>query len=478
MNDSQTIRFNRGSDLPRAFGAPAAPPASAAPASDLSWSEAYERRMLTEISTVVLDTLHQLNCVRADARAVAFAREDRAICAIDPAGVANINKIFSQNTQHHLSTALKGRKVVLTNTRGIFVQIAWQPEPYIEVKAAPIDYARQPSALHVPLGIGKQGPTWASITELDSVLIGGARRMGKTQLVHSWIVALKRGGQATLVLYDGKGGVEFGAHAGPNVTVADNLATALQAVSAEVESRQALFVKHGARSLSEYNARVAAKLRPIVLVIDEATDALQKYPQAEPILNELIARCGAFGVHPVLATQRPDAKHLSGIARTNLGARIALPVPDVNSSRMILNQGGAERLPARANQPNRLIARFGARALTLQSFLIDARAITATDGAGRGDDDKPRRAAALDEDQIALVQLAMQHLDGRFAIEHVLELSRKTGLRISKDRINALAREWEMRGWLTPVERDPKTGAAIARKVRPLLAQMAGVATI
>ena len=51
----------------------------------------------------------------------------------------------------------------------------------------------------------------------------------------------------------------------------------------------------------------------------------------------------------------------------------------------------------------------------------------------------------------------------------------QTGLGMSKDKINALAREWELRGWLTPVGRDPKTGAAVARHVKPALAQLAGI---
>ena len=60
-------------------------------------------------------------------------------------------------------------------------------------------------------------------------------------------------------------------------------------------------------------------------------------------------------MHPVFATQRPDAKTLSGVARTNLGTRIALPVPDGGSSRTILAQVGAENLPARPYSANRML---------------------------------------------------------------------------------------------------------------------------
>ena len=206
---------------------------------------------------------------------------DRAVCVVDPAGVININRIYSDNTKHQLKTALKGRKVVMTNTRGVFIQVAWQPEPFIELKAAPLDWGTQPSPLHLPVGITRKGPLWMSIEELDSVLIGGSRRMGKTMILHSWIQALQQGGAVQLVLFDGKANIEFGDYARPDTLAAEDLHAALQSVLHEVSQREKLFRAAHVRNLREYNAQVSAKLKPIVIVIDEIADVLDKHPQAE-----------------------------------------------------------------------------------------------------------------------------------------------------------------------------------------------------
>ena len=425
------------------------------------------QRLATEIGERVKATLVQLGTLSEDARIAVVPYPDRALCIVDPAGVRNINKIYSDNTRHQLKTALKGRRVVLTNTRGVYIQVAWQPEPFIELKAAPIDWATQPSPMHVPIGITRQGPLWMSIEELDSVLIGGARRMGKSTLLHSWIQALQQGGKCKLVLFDGKANVEFGDYARPDTVAAEDLHAALADVLREVSAREKLFRAAHVRNLREFNAATRNKLPPIVLILDEVADVLDKHPEAEGILNELIARCGAFGVHPVFATQRPDAKTLSGVARTNLGTRIALPVPDSGSSRTILAQVGAEKLPARPYSANRMLFKWSARVTEVQAFLVSSQGPVA----------KQVTAAApeLSEDERSLVEIAMRQLDGAFPIAEVYRLGRYSGVYYSKDRVNDLAKQWELRGWLSPVQRDPKTGIPRPRKVLPDLIEAAGL---
>jgi hypothetical protein len=83
---------------------------------------------------------------------------------------------------------------------------------------------------------------------MDSVLIGGSRRMGKTRVIHGFIQALIRGRQAELLLWDGKNGVEFGRYAGqPHTKVipAEGLPEVLSDLSGEMVRRQALFQQTG-----------------------------------------------------------------------------------------------------------------------------------------------------------------------------------------------------------------------------------------
>ena len=70
-----------------------------------------------------------------------------------------------------------------------------------------------------------------------------------------------------------------------------------------------------------------------------------------------IARLGrAAGVHLVIATQRPDAKIISGETKANLGVRINAGRTDSNASSMILGTGDGTRV--KSNPRGRLYLRI------------------------------------------------------------------------------------------------------------------------
>lgn len=70
-----------------------------------------------------------------------------------------------------------------------------------------------------------------------------------------------------------------------------------------------------------------------------------------------VARLGrAAGVHLVIATQRPDAKIISGETKANLGVRINCGRTDSNASSMILGTGDGTRV--KANPRGRLYLRI------------------------------------------------------------------------------------------------------------------------
>ncbi|HID83688.1 MAG TPA: hypothetical protein EYP54_00960 [Anaerolineales bacterium] len=129
----------------------------------------------------------------------------RVILAFDPLALRNPEAVVSECFVHRLSTALGGRQVVVTNSRGLFLQVAYRlPPPVTRLESRPLDLSQQPTPLHVPIGRTQQGrDLWLPLPELDSVLIAGTRRMGTTNLLHTWIQALHHGsGQA---LHHGSG---------------------------------------------------------------------------------------------------------------------------------------------------------------------------------------------------------------------------------------------------------------------------------
>lgn len=416
----------------------------------------FHRVLAQDLGGRVRKVLLGLNTIKPDTTIFIWPREERVVCLIDPLGVSNIEQLLSSRAHHHIQTACQGRRVVFTNHRCAAIQVAYFPEPVREIQTAALDWSQQPSAHHVPVGMTARESLWLSVIEMDTVLIGGARRMGKTRLIHSWIQALLRGKQAKLLLWDGKNGLEFARYAGqPQVTVAGDLREALAPLVAEVGERERLFRGRGVTSLAEYNAGAGAKLPILVPVIDEAAFIPD---EAGKTIVELVARCGAFGVHPIFATQRPDADNLRGLLRANLSTRIALPVTSRIESQLILGQSGAEKL---TKTPGRLLVAWRARLIEAQAFTFDLPAAEQL---------TPHASIAqLSDDERHLVAIAVRDCDGVFKIR---DLTGKSG--ISKDAVLDLAARWELSGWLTPVQTNAK-GHRIGRRVTPTLAEMAGV---
>ena len=381
--------------------------------------------------------------------------DERVILAFDPLALRKPEAVVSERFVHRLSTTLGGRRVVPTNSRGLFLQVAYRPPPPVtRLESAPLDLSQQPSPLHVPIGRTQRGDLWLSLPEIDSVLIGGTRRMGKTNLLHTWIQALLHGGQARLFLWDGKGGVEFARYtAHPLAQVSHDLDDLLPPLSDAMVRRQALLRRSGHPNLAAYQQATGDRLPLLVLIVDELAQAGETEQDA---LARLVAVGGAFGVHPVLATQRPDAGAVRGLIRSNLATRIALPVPTRHESQIILGRSGAEKLP---KMPGRLLFTWNARLVVAQAY----RAVLDASAPG------PKSRSLLAPWEVALVRVAVQELGGWFRIR---DLAEATG--VSRDRINVLAKRWEAMGYLTPVQRDAR-GHSLGRQVTLTLVEAAGL---
>lgn len=299
----------------------------------------------------------------------AWPRDDRLILVIDPEMIRNQGKILSADFKHDLSTILAGRRVVQTNSRGIFIQVAYTPPPAPQsLRSEPLDMTSQPSPLHIPIGMTRNGPFWISLVEADSIIVAGRRGMGKSRIIHGCIMALIHGGQAELYLRDGKGGLEFLRYAGHECVklAQNNLKSALLELQLEVNVREKILSSEGVTSTTEFNEiHPDRRMSAIALVIDEIAHIPD---DCRPILGDLIGRCRAYGIFPIMGTTYPGHKEVGGLIKANIGFRIALPVPTQNESRVILGAKGAESLP---KIQGRMLFEWNARMIEAQAFIIN-----------------------------------------------------------------------------------------------------------
>lgn len=377
----------------------------------------------------------------------AWPLPDRLVLVIDPELITRQNQVVGNaQFRHDLSTILAGRRVVVTNSRGIFVQIAYTPPPAKGgLRSLPLDLSQQPSPLHVPLGMRREGPLWLPITALGVVVLGGVRGMGKTRVIHGMIQALVNGGLCELYLDDGKQGVEFGRYGSQEGVklIHGRTRAGLEEVIGEVSRRNPLLIGAGVTSVEEYNERHADSiLKPIVVVIDE-TSLLDK--DCFALVDTLVGTGRYGGVYLILATTYPTHEYLHPSWKANATC-IALPVPTHRESIVILGRKGAEELP---NMRGRMLMEWQARMVELQAFRVELPAAR----------DNLRLGPVLEGVELDAV-LSIIGNGGLVTIELFKKLIGERSDWKARKTLN----DWERRGWL---EKDSANGNA--RRITPLL---------
>ncbi len=235
------------------------------------------------------------------------------------------------------------------------------------------------SKAELPLLFGKDAAGRELVADLASMphmLVAGATGQGKSVCLNSLINGLlmtRTPEQLKFIMVDPKS-VEFTAYAAiphllvPVITDNRKVVFSLRWAVAEMEKRLKLFARARVRNIYDFNHRktftqtdmfgtedpvrtdMPRTVPYIVIIIDEVADLMATSAKdVVPDIGRLTAKARAAGIHLILATQRPDAKVITGTIKANIPGRVAFKTSQSIDSRTILDEAGAENLIGRGD---------------------------------------------------------------------------------------------------------------------------------
>jgi FtsK/SpoIIIE family len=247
-------------------------------------------------------------------------------------------------------------------------------------------------ALKFLVGMAASGDvTVADLARLPHLLIAGATGSGKSVFLRSLLCSLLEQHSAkelSILLVDPKQ-VDFLPFEDlPHLidrriifNPAEAVAVLADLIDSEIAKRRPILKRAGVTNVLEYYEGGGSphEIPQIVVVVDEFADlgsTLGRGERAE--FMSLVQRFGqitrAFGIHLVLATQRPSVQVITGDIKANMTARVALKVQAPQDSVTILGHGGAEALRDKGD----LLFEHGGESERLQGFLVTPRDVAAT----------------------------------------------------------------------------------------------------
>ena len=207
------------------------------------------------------------------------------------------------------------------------------------------------------LGESFTGHVTVDLARVPHILLGGATGSGKSILLKLLLMQANKKG-ANVCIADFKGGVDFPPvwHKECQMCFEEqSTLELLTELTEELERRKRLLKAAGLPNIDHYNAVTGENLQRYIFACDELAEMLDKTgltkDQKEIVAKiesrlSIIARQGrAFGIHLILATQRPDSTILNGQIKNNINCRICGRADNVLSMIILDNTDAADQIP-------------------------------------------------------------------------------------------------------------------------------------
>lgn len=285
-----------------------------------------------------------------------------------PAGV-NLSKILARDKELALNLAVDKIRIEapIPGTRSVGVEIPNARSADVRLRGVLESSEWKKCTDPLAFAVGKDisgHSVIANLAKMPHLLIAGTTGSGKSVMTNTLITSLlyrNAPSDMKLIIVDPKQ-VEMAQYQDiphlltPIITQTDKALSAMKWSVGEMERRYTLMAEEKVKNIADYNTKIASqaskdeeqkasKMPYIVIVIDEMADLMMMAGKDLEMLIVRIAQKGrAAGIHLVLATQRPEVKVITGLIKANIPGRIAFAVGSQMDSRIMLDQGGAEKL--------------------------------------------------------------------------------------------------------------------------------------
>lgn len=388
------------------------------------------------------------------------------LAVMDPQNLGGkIVRYASEDVRHQIGTALNGLPVAISNHNGLRYAVLLSPKPRLKRKVL---FEKMPGAADTfEIGADLTGPVALHPDRVINMIVAGSQGSGKSNLMrllahtarhHGWDLYLADPMQHTFSP-EVWGGLVPHPVAGSRREVLEMV----QRILAEIGRRAALFREQAGgelppENLDDYNAHTTRPLRKMLFAMDEANTLLPDRGILESVADA--ARLGRkWGVMIVLAGHDWHKEQIPAMLSGMFPTRLCLRVADEYIGTTVLGLRRWGRLAAQIRQTGRAILLYGGEYRRIQTCLMEPERerewIT----------EAIRSTQALTAEEISLVRVAVDDLDGDFAVGKLVDV---TGM--TNHRVRELARTWELRGWLTP-----PADAVSARRVTDELRRLAGI---
>ena len=228
--------------------------------------------------------------------------------------------------------------------------------------------------MNIPIFLGKDvagNSLTVDLTKMPHLLIAGRTGSGKSVCLHTIIASIlmaRKPDDVRLLMIDPKM-VELSIYSQlphlmhPVVTDMKKAEAILAWAVEKMEERYRLLALTKVRHITSFNElgeeEIRKRLGPkiaqmdevpthmpfIVIIADELADLMMTAGKdVEQHIIRLAQKSRAVGIHLILATQKPTVDVITGLIKSNLPARLAFQVASHMDSRVVLDEGGAEKL--------------------------------------------------------------------------------------------------------------------------------------